>query len=521
MIGGFTDDPDDQIKLELDQWSAGKQPRYASRRTLETLTSRANKGKRNGGRAPYGYDLQYSDASGNSTMRVQFFPAGKKKWTRHVFDRDGKHILTLGSKQPLPVEQDNRYTLVPGDPAQVHVVQRIFDMYVVQDMGFPRITEVLNREGVPAPGGDVWLRTSVRSIITNPAYRGDLAWNRTTFARFHRLQGKKVTKRRRSEFKKHSQNDTGDWIKQEGAHEPLVDPELFDRAQHILGKRRKKHAGASFRSGRAKNARYLLCSLIHCLRCGRKFQGYKQTKKKRRIDGTPVETFYYACNGYVNVSKDICPRTLFRRENLDGGVLGLVTGQVNGVLSNGGMRKLKTLLARELKAMIPDSQKEIRRVKTELCELASNRKRLVATLTPKNKEVLDGEFERLAEREKDLLSRLAELASPKHKEVDINATVDEVMASVKGFEDLFPHGTLEEQKEFIRLWVEKIELDPDKRVGKVYMKKFPLPANGNGNASFEMVAGARYTHQKRNFPPIDVINIQFEYQGKALVPVSM
>jgi hypothetical protein len=35
-----------------------------------------------------------------------------------------------------------------------------------------------------------------------------------------------------------------------------------------------------------------------------------------------------------------------------------------------------------------------------------------------------------------------------------------------------------------------------------------------------LVAGARYAHQKRNFPPIDVIDIQFEYQGSALVPVG-
>jgi hypothetical protein len=32
-----------------------------------------------------------------------------------------------------------------------------------------------------------------------------------------------------------------------------------------------------------------------------------------------------------------------------------------------------------------------------------------------------------------------------------------------------------------------------------------------------MVAGARYTHQKSSFPPVDVIDLQFEYQGKALV----
>ena len=84
---------------------------------------------------------------------------------------------------------------------------------------------------------------------------------------------------------------------------------------------------------------------------------------------------------------------------------------------------------------------------------------------------------------------------------------------------MFPYGKIEEQKELIGLFVDKIELDPDKRVGKVYMKRFPMPKGDTGK-SFGLVAGARYTHQKRNFPPIDVIDIQFEYQGSALVPVG-
>ena len=47
-----------------------------------------------------------------------------------------------------------------------------------------------------------------------------------------------------------------------------------------------------------------------------------------------------------------------------------------------------------------------------------------------------------------------------------------------------------------------------------------MPAKAIGR-SFGFVAGARYAHQKRNFPPVDVIDIQFEYQGKALVPVGV
>lgn len=48
-------------------------------------------------------------------------------------------------------------------------------------------------------------------------------------------------------------------------------------------------------------------------------------------------------------------------------------------------------------------------------------------------------------------------------------------------------------------------------------EKAPEPQEIQG---LDMVAGARYAHQKRIFPPVEVIDIQFEYQGKALVPVG-
>ena len=105
--------------------------------------------------------------------------------------------------------------------------------------------------------------------------------------------------------------------------------------------------------------------------------------------------------------------------------------------------------------------------------------------------ILD-KISKLGQRKKKLEALVRELKSTAHKEVDIDATVDDIMGTVESFEDLFPHGTLEEQKEFVRPWVEKIELDPDKRVGKVYIKKFLLPANGTGKPSFEMVAGAGF-----------------------------
>ena len=61
---------------------------------------------------------------------------------------------------------------------------------------------------------------------------------------------------------------------------------------------------------------------------------------------------------------------------------------------------------------------------------------------------------------------------------------------------------------------------PFRKTDEFCMKRFPMPAEYIGK-SFGLVAGAGFAHQKRSFPPVDIIDIQFEYQGKALVPVGV
>ena len=82
---------------------------------------------------------------------------------------------------------------------------------------------------------------------------------------------------------------------------------------------------------------------------------------------------------------------------------------------------------------------------------------------------------------------------------------------------------LEERKEFIRAFVQGLVIDPDKGKGVLHIRRFPAPgAMGIRDASQQFVAGARYKHQKRIFPPIippvEVEEISFTYSGSALVP---
>ncbi len=104
--------------------------------------------------------------------------------------------------------------------------------------------------------------------------------------------------------------------------------------------------------------------------------------------------------------------------------------------------------------------------------------------------------------------------------LDVGALIDGVMKTLGTFGELFEQGTLEE-KEFIRLFVDKIEVNAEEKKAVVHIRRFPAPARlGAGNSSFEMVAGARCEHQKTPFPPVDVVEVAFERKGSTLVPVA-
>jgi len=75
----------------------------------------------------------------------------------------------------------------------------------------------------------------------------------------------------------------------------------------------------------------------------------------------------------------------------------------------------------------------------------------------------------------------------------------ELRAFVGRLGEIRAHGPVEEQKTFLREFIDRIEVNPKAGDAVVYWKKIPAPsasgANGAG-MSFTVVAGARYKPEK-------------------------
>src|SRR6266508_1686294 len=140
--------------------------------------------------------------------------------------------------------------LVP-DPVRAPVIRRIFRLYAEGKLGTTAIARQLEAEGAPAPRKQGWSPNALQLILANPAYRGLIRWRGSLF---------------------------------EGLHEPLVDQELFEKAQQIL---RRRGEDASLRRGNPSD--FLLSGLVRCHHCGRAYVGTSAHGRNSRYT-------YYACS---------------------------------------------------------------------------------------------------------------------------------------------------------------------------------------------------------------------------------
>src|SRR5690606_27734952 len=106
----------------------------------------------------------------------------------------------------------------------VNTVRRAFDEFTRDSdqhdlmSRLESVSDGLNHDGIPAPRGGAWTPAKVRRILTNPMYAGTLVYNKTT--------KKLMTPKRR--------NPKDQWIRTADAFEPVVQPEVFERAQFIF-----------------------------------------------------------------------------------------------------------------------------------------------------------------------------------------------------------------------------------------------------------------------------------------------
>jgi DNA invertase Pin-like site-specific DNA recombinase len=139
---------------------------------------------------------------------------------RQLLDQHGqpKAILSRGERKSFQLE---RVILTPGPEMEVITVRRIYHLFTVDQLSEAQIATLLNDEGVPAEAGRIWTRGIVHELLTNEKYIGNNLYNRTST----KLQRSRVV------------NKAAEWVRCNNAYQPVIDAEIFAKAQEIINLR--------------------------------------------------------------------------------------------------------------------------------------------------------------------------------------------------------------------------------------------------------------------------------------------
>jgi DNA invertase Pin-like site-specific DNA recombinase len=196
-----------------------------------------------------------------------------------------------------------RKVLVPVEP-QAGWVRWLFETYAAHGGSLNVLALYLEEHGAPPPRKG-WTRYTVWNILTNERYTGVSKFNMTHQGKYHRCVNGAVAE---SDFfgrqaRQHTlghkslpreNNDAADVFFVEGAHEPLVSREVFDRVQARLAENKRRTGGRRPKDkARAKAAPWPLSGLMVCGRCGEPMWGMHRGTTKA---GKKYAYRYYGCS---------------------------------------------------------------------------------------------------------------------------------------------------------------------------------------------------------------------------------
>jgi len=511
---GFTGDGTDDLLRPVKQWQARQESKDLAKVAIRGLVSKATIRQRSGtgtnsaggvsggasggfwmgGAPPYGYDLRYQSQAGEFLFDLRY----QRDGTKQVLDQRHHLVRTLARGESISVSKRDRCTLVPSDRERVKTIESIFRLYIQERKGLKAIADQLNRDGVPTARGPEWssiysgqwAMSTVRAILVNPAYAGDLAWNRRTDARFFRIAGDGRAIERKSTgahgLRRLESNDPSDWIVTEDAHPPLVPRRVFQQAQKLLKHAAEQFQGATLADSEVvtggwsgPRARFLLSGLVRCSRCQSRYEGCTDPSGRKTDDGTPRSKCYsYACGGYIRRGKSVCRRGAVPQAQMEEAVVDAVLKCYKGLGGAEGRKRLSALIAESVGAERERATVRQGEIEVALEHLDATVRNLLDNLTAANRSVADQRLRELQAERKRLETEAEDLERATLKGQEVRALTDETARFIAGLEATLRESPVVERQAAIRRCLESVVFDREAGSARVMVRKAPLVLGG-------------------------------------------
>lgn len=233
---------------------------------------------------------------------------------RRTFNTKRRRGEFIGAFAPYGYRKnpENKNALLIDEDA-APVVRDIYRWFVLEGMNMRSIARRLNELGIPNPtaykkqkgltyqsacgkaNDGLWNQKKVRDILGHPVYIGTMVQGRQAIISY------KVHKRYNT--------DPADWYMVENTHKPIIDRDLFDKAQALLQR--------DTRTAPGKQNVYLFSGFLRCADCG-----------KAMVRNTSKNFAYYYCRTYREKSAEKCSKHAIRADVLEQAVLVSVQKQI-------------------------------------------------------------------------------------------------------------------------------------------------------------------------------------------------
>jgi site-specific DNA recombinase len=267
-------------------------------------------------------------------------------------------------------------------------------------------------------------------------------------------------------------------------------------------KSRGNHVGLNHvRSGKGLRSPFLLSGLITCGRCGQNYQGRTINSTKHRRDGSKIQSFYYACGGWVMKGSTACEKHLLRRDPLEELLLDTIQVRLQNLLSGEGERLLRQCVDEEIATQGLDPRREKVTLRARLAEIDQTASVVLESASPETRPFIDSKLRELAAEKRRLQERLDELDAVDRPAIDAEVVVRNGMAALNDLPRMLATANIEGRKEFVRAFIGGITIRPESGVLDLQMKT--LPSLGDARSTCQRVAGARYVPVQIEMRPME------------------
>ena len=221
-----------------------------------------------------------------------------------VMQKQGKWV---GGCTPFGymVNPKNKNHIIPNE-IEAPIIKRIFNLFINGNK-IQQIANLLNDDNVPTfsvtrsrnferkgNGGNIyglWCKTSIKKILMNGLYTGDMIQNKRSRVNY--------------KYRKIVTNPKNQWIIVEDTHEALIDKETFNNVQKLLPKQKQRDD---------KKHEELLDGLLRCYECG-----HNISIKARRKNGKATTV----CNYYRKypAKNNLCSSHGIDYDTLEDGII--------------------------------------------------------------------------------------------------------------------------------------------------------------------------------------------------------